>query len=210
MRRVEDLIPAPCQLPQQAEEVPLGVRAEVELGLLDQQHEAAEVGGEETLHPHHELEPAVGCRPVMRGDGRLEEPGHVCRRPRRGRDERTRAQVRREEQHRRRAGPVEVQRVGRARVEEDRAATLDLRLEVDAPTQGDPRHVVDRRRRRRSFEQRPDRRQHRRLPARRLTDERADRTRLEVELVRCAIATDRDSLERGHRLSVHGAQSEPR
>jgi len=55
----------------------LRVRAEVELGLFDQQHEASQVGREQALHPHHELEPAVRFRPMVRRDWRLQELGDV-------------------------------------------------------------------------------------------------------------------------------------
>ena len=52
------------------------------------------------------------------------------------------AEVRRQEEHGRRAGAVEVERVGRARVEEDRVAFLEFRLEVDASGRA-ARDVVD-------------------------------------------------------------------
>jgi len=73
VRRVEDLIPLPGKTAQQAEKMSLRMRAEIELGLLDQEDEAAEVGREQALHPHHELESAVGRRPVMRCEWRREE-----------------------------------------------------------------------------------------------------------------------------------------
>ena len=68
--------------------MPLRMRAEVELGLLDQEHEAAQVGCEQTLHPHDELESAVGGSPVMRGEWRLNELCDVRGRPGRRRDKR--------------------------------------------------------------------------------------------------------------------------
>jgi hypothetical protein len=113
---------------------------------------------------------------------------------RRGRDHRARAQIRRQEEHGRRARPVEVQRVGRSRVEEDRAA-VELGFEMD-PAARPLRDVLDRRRRRGSLEQRPDRGEHRRLAARGLADERHQRAGLELELTRRAIALDRDPLQR--------------
>src|SRR5215471_13628227 len=41
-------------------------RAEVQLGLLDQQHEVPKVGGDEALHSRHERQPAVGGGPASR------------------------------------------------------------------------------------------------------------------------------------------------
>src|SRR5947207_5471449 len=189
--------------------MPLRVRAQVELRLLDQEHEALQVRGDETLHAHHELEAAVGGGPVLLGERRPQELRDLGGPGARGRrDHRARAQVRRQEEHRRRAGPVEVERVGRPRVEEDRAA-VELRLQVDPPRRA-ARDVVDRRRRRGRLEQRPDRGQHGRLAARRLADERADRAGLEVELAGGTVAVDRDALQRRHGWFSYGAQSEPR
>src|SRR5205823_10019736 len=89
MRGVEDLVPLPGKAAQDTEEMPLCVRAEIELGLLDQEHEAAQVGCEEPLHPHYELKPAVSRGPVMRSKWRCEELGDVCGAvTRRGRDKR--------------------------------------------------------------------------------------------------------------------------
>ena len=72
--------------------------------------------------PATSCEPAVGGRPVMldASGGWKSSATSAAPRAGRGRDERARAQVRRQEEHRRRAGPVEVERVGRPRVEEDR------------------------------------------------------------------------------------------
>jgi len=131
--RVEDLVAVLRQPAQDAVEVALHERAEVELGLLDQQHELAQVGREQALHAHDEGEPTVGCRPVMVGERR---PQQLCdlggSRTRGRRDHRARAKVGRQEEHRRRARAIEVERVGRCRIEEDRAA-LELGFEVDAP-----------------------------------------------------------------------------
>ena len=196
VRRVEDLVARLRERPQEAVEVALGVRAEVELRLLDQEHEVAEVRGEQPLHPGDEREPAVGCGPVAIDGRRLEELGHLGgAAARRRRDERPRAEVRRQEEHRRRAGAVEVERVGRPGVEEDRPLR-DVGLEADPSPCSVARDVVDRRRRRGGLEQRPDRGQHRRLAARRLPDERADGARRELELARRAIPLDRDASER--------------
>ena len=96
MRRVEDLVAALCELAQHPEEMPLQVRAQIQLGLLDQEDEPAQVRREQALHPHHELKPAVGLGPVVVGERRLEELRDVGRaRARRGSDERPRPQVRR-------------------------------------------------------------------------------------------------------------------
>ncbi len=206
--RVEDLVPRLRQPPQEAVEVALGVRAEVELRLLDQEHEVAEVRGEEALHPGDEREPAVGRGPVAIDRRRLEELGHLGgSTARRGRDEPAGTQIRRQEEHRWGACAVEVERVGRPCVEEDRPLR-NVRLEPDPPTCSVASDVVDRRRRRGGLEQRPDRRQHGGLPARCLSDERADGARRELELAGRAIPLDRDSPERRHR--AQGAQRAPR
>jgi hypothetical protein len=198
VRRVEDLVAALGERAQQTEEMPLHVRAQVELGLLDQQHEAAQARRHEALHAHHELQSPVCLGPVMLGVRRLEELGHVGGAGAGGgSDERARAEVRRKEEHRRCTGAVEVERVRRARVEEDRRVLLQPSLEVDAPRRP-TRDVVDRRRWCRRLEQRPDRRQHGRLPARRLADEDAHRPGLELELPCCAVPLDQDPAERGH------------
>jgi hypothetical protein len=71
--RVEDLVAVLGERAQHAEEMPLRVRTEVQLRLLDQQDESAQVRRQQPLHPHHELEPAVGRGPVVLRDRRLEE-----------------------------------------------------------------------------------------------------------------------------------------
>ena len=73
MRRVENLVAALPERAKHAEEVPLRMRAEVELGLLDEQDEPPQVRREQALHAHHELEPAVRLGPVMVGERRQEE-----------------------------------------------------------------------------------------------------------------------------------------
>ena len=213
MRRVEDLVAALRELAQHAVEVPLRVRAQVELRLLDQQDEAAQVRREQALHaPRRAASPPSACGPVMLGERRLEELGDVgCARAGGRRDERPRAEVRRQEEHRRRARAVEVERVGRAWRRGRSSPLLELRLEVDAPRACRRGDVVDRRRRRRGLEQRPDRGEHGRLAARGLADERAHRARLELELARRAVALDRDPLERRHhRLTVPRASRDTR
>ena len=65
VRRVEDLVPLLRERAQDAVEVPLRMRAEVELRLLDQEHEVAEVRGEQALHARHEREAAVRRGPVV-------------------------------------------------------------------------------------------------------------------------------------------------
>ena len=125
--------------------------------------------------PRDEREPAVGGRPVMVGERRQEQLGDVgCAGAGGRRDERARAEVRRQEEHRRRAGAVEVERVGRR-------ASRKIVCRARRPPRGGcapsrpARDVVDRRRRRGGLEQRPDRGEHGRLAARRLADERAHR-----------------------------------
>ena len=54
VRRVEDLVAALREPAQHAIEMPLRVRAQVELRLLDEQDEAAQAGREDPLHPAHE------------------------------------------------------------------------------------------------------------------------------------------------------------
>ena len=150
VRRVEDLVALLRERAQQTVEVALRVRAQVELGLLDEHDEAAHVRLEQPLHPQHELQAAVRGRPVMLGDGRPEQLRDRSRaRAGRRRDERSRAQVRRQEQHRRSAGPVQVQRVRRPGVEEDRA------LARARPRGGCARPCRARRRRRSSAAARP-------------------------------------------------------
>jgi hypothetical protein len=73
-------------------QMPLHVRAEVKLRLLDQQHELAQVRREQMLHAPHEREAAVGRRPVMLCTRRTEQLGDIGRtRSRRGRHHRARA-----------------------------------------------------------------------------------------------------------------------
>ena len=208
--RVEDLVAAMRELAHDTEEVPLQVRAQVELRLLDEEDEAAQVRREQSFHPRDELQAAVRLRPVVLGVRRLEELGDVGRPDTGGgRDEVPRAQVRRQEEHGGRAGAVQVERVGRRRVEEDRVALLELGLQMDAPRRA-ARDVLDRRRRCGSLEQRPDGSEHGRLAARCLTDERAHRPGLELEVARRAVALHGDPLEWRHllgcpeRAEVHG------
>ena len=54
VRRVEDLVARLRECPQEAVEVALGMRTEIELGLLDQEHEVPQVRVKQTLHPRHE------------------------------------------------------------------------------------------------------------------------------------------------------------
>ena len=129
----------PCgrELAQHAIQVPLQVRAQVQLRFLDQQHEALEAGGEYALHGIHEQHAAVRGRPVMIRERRTRTSGDVgSARAGRGRDEGADTEVRRQEEHRRRAGTVQVERVGWTRVEEDRRPALELRLEMDAAAGG--------------------------------------------------------------------------
>ena len=77
MCRVEDLVATLRKHAQQTEQMPLRMGAQIQLGLLDQQHEAPQVRGQQALHAHDELEAAVGPRPVVLGVGRLEELGDV-------------------------------------------------------------------------------------------------------------------------------------
>ena len=83
--------------------------------------------------PIDELQPAVR---LPTSDARRTAAGRARRRrplrTGRGRDERARAQVRRQEEHGRRAGAVQVQRVGRPRRRGRSSRLLELGLEVDA------------------------------------------------------------------------------
>src|SRR5437764_1379147 len=88
------------------------------------------------------------------------------------RDERPRPEVRGQEEHRRGARAVEVERVRRPGVEEDRPLG-DVRFEVDPAARAVARDVVDRRRRGGGLEQRPDRGQDGGFAARGLPHERA-------------------------------------
>src|SRR5207253_2191349 len=145
------------------------------------------------LHAGDEGEPTVGGRPVAIDGRRLEELRDLRRPMSRGRrDERPRPEVRGQEEHRRGARAVEVERVRRPGVEEDRPLG-DVRLEVDPAARAVARDVVDRRRRGGGLEQRPDRGQHRGLAARGLPDERADGARRDFELAGRALALDRES-----------------
>ena len=208
VRRVEDLVARLREIPQKAVEVALGMWAEIELRLLDQEHEVAKVRADEPLHARHERESPVRLGPVMIDERRLEELGDLGSAPPGGRcHERPGAEVRRQEEHRRRPCAVEVERVGRLGVEEDRALG-DVRLEADPSSGAVAGDVVDGRRRRGGLEQRPDRGQHGGLTARGLPDEGAHGARRELELAGRAIPLDRDASERRHR--PYGAQRAPR
>src|SRR5581483_8524253 len=54
VRRVEDLVAALPEHPDHPEEMPLQVRAQIELRLLEEEDEATQVRCEQALHPHHE------------------------------------------------------------------------------------------------------------------------------------------------------------
>ncbi len=193
VRRVEDLIPRLGEGAQEPVEVALRMRAEVELRLLDQEHEVAEMRGDEPFHARDEREPAVRRGPVVVGRRRQQQLGDLGRSAPGGRrDHRAGAEVRGQEEHRRRTGPVEVERVRRPGVEEDRPLR-HVRLEPDASTGSVAGDVVDGGRRGGGLEQRPDRSQHGGLAARRLSDERANRAGRELELAGRAVALDRDA-----------------
>ncbi len=173
VRRVEDLVARLREIPQKAVEVTLGMRAEIELGLLDQEHEVAKIRADEPLHARHERESPVRLGPVMIDERRLEELGDLGgAAPGGGRDKSPGAEIRRQEEHRRRALSIEVERVGWLGVEEDRPLR-DVRLEADPPAGPVACDVVDCGWRRGGLEQRPDRGQHGGLTARGLPDERA-------------------------------------
>ena len=82
--------------------------------------------------------------------------------------------------------------VWRHLVQAEIRAALELSLEMDTARRA-TRDVLDRRRRGRGFEQRPDGGEHRRLAARRLADERAHASGRQLELARGAVPMDRDS-----------------
>jgi hypothetical protein len=158
--RVEDLVSRLGEGAQEAVEVALRMRAEVELRLLDQEHEVAEMRGDELFQARDEREPAVRGGPVVVGRGRQQQLGDFgCAAACGGRNHRAGAEVRGQEEHRRRTGPVEVERVRRAGVEEDRPLR-HVCFEPDASTRSVVGHVVDGGRRGGGLEQRPDRGQH--------------------------------------------------
>jgi hypothetical protein len=194
--RVEDLVSRLGERAEESVEMALRVRAEIELGLLDQEHEVAEIRGHEPLHARDEREPAVRRGPVMVGRGRQQELGDLGRSaPGGGCDHRPRAEVRGQEEHGRRSRPVEVERVGRTGVEEDRSLR-HVGFEADPSPGSVAGHVVDGRRRGGGLQQCPDRREHGGLAARRLADECADGAGRELELAGRAIPLDRDASER--------------
>jgi hypothetical protein len=77
VRRVEDLVARLCERPQEAVEVALRMRAEIELRLLDQQYEVAQVRVEQAIHAGDEREPAVRRSPVAVHGRGLKELRHL-------------------------------------------------------------------------------------------------------------------------------------
>src|SRR5207302_1899250 len=65
IHRVENLIPLPYKITQDTKEMPLRMRAQIELGLFNQEHEAANVRDEQTLHAHDELESPINDQPMI-------------------------------------------------------------------------------------------------------------------------------------------------
>ena len=61
------------------------MRTEIELRLLDQEHEVPQVRGDEPLHAGDEREPSVCRGPVMVGRRRLEQLGDLGGAPAGGR-----------------------------------------------------------------------------------------------------------------------------
>src|SRR5262249_5824348 len=73
MRGVQELVARLRERPQEAVEMALRMRAEIELRLLDQEHEVTQVRVEQPLHPRDKREPAIGGGPVAVDGRRLEE-----------------------------------------------------------------------------------------------------------------------------------------
>ena len=117
---VEDLVAAAAREgAQQPVQVALRRRAEVELRLLDQDHEAAHARLDERGEGANERQSAVlGALAADDADRALRRRVGRC-------EQRRRSQVGREEQRVRRPLAVQVQRLGRLRVEEQRAAADD-------------------------------------------------------------------------------------
>ena len=175
------------------------MRAEVELRLLDQEHEVAAGSSarRRSMPATSASPPSAAAQWRSTVGGWNSSATSAAPRPGGRRDERPRAEVRRQEQHRRRTSPVEVERVGRPGVEEDRPLRdVGLRAGSRPPRRFVAGDVVDGRRRCGGLEQRPDRGQHGRLAARRLPHERAHGAGRELELARGAIPLDRDASER--------------
>ena len=205
MGRVEDLVVPLGQSPQEAVEVALRLRAEIELGLLDQEHEAADPRVDQPLDAGGERGAAVVLLRRLQVLDRLRRL-----RVRRDRHEVAAAASRREEEHRRRALAVEVQRRGRTGVEEVRPLSR-RRLEADPAAVRALRDVRRVRNRGARLEQHPDRGQNGRPAARRLSDERAELLRLELDRPRGAESVDRDTVEESHAgSSTRFASTRPR
>ena len=151
-------------------QVPLRGRAQVELGLLDQDHEAADACVDERRDRADERQPAV------LGSSRF---AHDADRALRRRSVGASSDVGRRLAGKNSAGGApsrfRLSVAGRPRVEEERPPPT-VRLDVDARVP--VRDVVAGRHRRRRLEQRPDRGEHGRLARRRLADEHAHRARL--------------------------------
>ena len=162
--------------------------AEVELRLLDQDHEAAHARLDECSERADERQPAV------LGALGTDDADRALRRRIGRREEGRRSQVGREEEGVRRALAVQVQRLGRLRVEEQGAAP-DLGFHVHALLA--TRDVLARRHGRSGLEEGPDRREHGRLARRRLADERTEGTRLEEHVAGAPEALD------GHAFDWH-------
>ncbi len=103
--------------------------------------------------------------------------------------------MRGEEERRRCALPVQVQRPRRLRVEEQRSPA---RICLDVDPCVSVRDVGDRRHRGGRLEQRPDSREDGRFAGRRFADEDAHCARLELDVARLAVAVNRDAVEDRH------------
>ncbi len=153
VRRVEHLVAALGERPKQAIDVPLGLRAEVQLGLLDQHDEPAHACLDEALD---------GAAQVGRRVDQLDRPRGP--RVRCDGDEVAAATRGGQEDDRRRALPVQVQGRGRAGVEEEHLVSREP-LEPDPAAVRPLRDVARVGNRRTGLEQHPDRREHGRLAA---------------------------------------------
>ena len=209
VRRVEHLVPGAGEGAQTAVEVALRVRAEEELGLLDEEHRAGDLPLAAGVDPGHERRGPGGVRPAL---------GRVAKRPPEAADcllgrvgvavdleQRPGAPHSREKEHGRCTAAPDARLVGRMRGKPDPASVAEPRL--DRELVGAATEVLPARRRRRRVEEGPDSTEEVGLAGAGLADERGDRAELELDVPRRAVVADPDRLQERHGSTLTGGAS---
>jgi hypothetical protein len=195
VRRVEDLVAGRGELAQEPVQVPLGLRPEIELRLLDQKHEPTHAGSAPAFDGLDEGDRRAGRRPS--GGAGVEGADEELRRLRRdpvstlGPLDEGACALRTAQEEDGEARPASPRRLRWGGIQRDLLSGAEVRGDPDRALATD-RDVLRRRCRGVRVEQSPDCSQHVGLADVRLADKRAERPRSEGELLSRPEARDAD------------------